>query len=585
VTLDELKQQTRWLLWRLEPGKDGKPTKVPYQPNGYKASLLNPAHLHTYAELVLHVAKFSGIGLALGEFDGVAVWGVDIDNCCDAVTGKFSPESRQVVIDLDSYAEYSPSGTGCHVWGIGKLPGKGLQKPWPGCKQIEVKGLGYYQTFTSRHLSKTPATLEDRQEQITALYDRVAEQAKPHNNAGLVLTVPTSEEERFNKLWAGDMSGQNDDHSSADFALCVILAKKYACNAFRVEAEFRKSGLYREKWEREDYRENTITRAIAAVFKDTPVIEDHDEPIEDDGPTEYLVDALSEGHEGWFPKGEVSLIGGSSGSGKTYWMITLLGKVHKGGDVWGHTAKPRDYRVLLHDRSPKAMFRTMKALGLPPEARERIIRLSSGQQTRPPAEILEPLIDRNPGVEAWFIEGLDLWIPKQNEMSVVAPILDGLQRLATRRNVSVVASMGAPKQKPKDKYFGRDALFGSSAFARKVETVVTITLTDADNGDSARRYTVFPRNGRVEDFYMGWSANGLVLVDRPSEKVDENTAAYKMERSVLAAFKPGEQVVYSPDFGPEATFYRWRKQAVRERKVVYNRGAYFVARREEPKPN
>jgi hypothetical protein len=204
-------------------------------------------------------------------------------------------------------------------------------------------------------------------------------------------------------------------------------------------------------------------------------------------------------------------------------------------------------------------------------------------QTSPP--LWEPLIDRNPGVEAWFIEGLDLWIPKQNEMSVVAPILDGLQRLATRRNVSVVASMGAPKQKPKDKYFGRDALFGSSAFARKVETVVTITLTDADNGDSARRYTVFPRNGRVEDFYMGWSANGLVLVDRPSEKVDENTAAYKIERSVLAAFKPGEQVVYSPDFGPEATFYRWRKQAVRERKVVYNRGAYFVARREEPKPN
>ncbi len=54
------------------------------------------------------------------------------------------------------------------------------------------------------------------------------------------------------------------------------------------------------------------------------------------------------------------------------------------------------------------MFRTMKALGLPPEARERIIRLSSTQQLCNPAEILEPLIDHNPGVEAWFIEGLDL---------------------------------------------------------------------------------------------------------------------------------------------------------------------------------
>jgi len=151
--------------------------------------------------------------------------------------------------------------------------------------------------------------------------------------------------------------------------------------------------------------------------------------------------------------------------------------------------------------------------------------------------------------------------------------------------VAVVASMGAPKQKPKDRYFGRDALFGSSAFARKVETVVTITLTDADNGDSVRRYTVFPRNGRVEDLYMCWSPAGLVLVDKPAEKVNENTALYRMGLNVLAAFKPGDQVVYSPGFGPEATFYRWRKQAVKDGKLVYHRGAYFVARRGEAKPN
>jgi hypothetical protein len=593
TTIAELKQQRRWTLWRLEPGKDDKTTKVPYQPSGYKADITNPAHLHTYSELEANPAKRTGIGLALGEFDGVSVWGVDFDKCCDAVTGKFSSETRQVVIDLDTYAEYSPSGTGAHVLGIGKLPiepgnkREVLIRPFPGCKQIEIKGLGFYFTFTGRHLSKTPADILDRQQQVLALYDRVSQIAKPHGNQpGLTVSIPASEEERFQKLMAGDMSAYNEDHSTADFALCILLAKKYGCNAFKIDTEFRKSGLYRDKWEREDYRDTTITRAVMAVAKETPVIfEDTEDPIEDDGVTEYLVDALSDGYEGWFPKGEVSLIGGSSGSGKTYWMITLLGRVHKGGDVWGHNAKARDYRVLLHDRSPKAMFRTMKALGLPSEARERIIRLSSSQQMRPPAEILEPLIDRNPGVEAWFIEGLDLWIPKQNEMAVVAPILDGLQRLATRRNVAVVASMGAPKQKPKDKYFGRDALFGSSAFARKVETVVTITLTDADDGDSTRRYTVFPRNGRVEDLYMGWSTNGLVVVDKPRERLDENTAAYKMERAVFTMFKPGDQVVYSPDFGPEATFYRWRKQAVKDRKVVYNRGAFFVARECESKPN
>jgi hypothetical protein len=596
MTIAELQKQKRWVLWRLEPGKDGKTTKVPYQPNGYKADITNPAHLHSYAELEPHMITYSGIGLALGTFDGVSVWGVDFDKCCDAVTGKFTPETRQVVIDLDTYGEFSPSGTGAHCLGLGTLPIEAgnkrevLIRPFPGCKQIEIKGLGFYFTFTGRHLSKTPAALMDRQEQVLALYDRVSKISRPgkEKTNGLSIAVTSTEEERFQKLMAGDVSAYNDDHSTADFALCILLAKKYGGNAFKIDAEFRKSGLYRDKWEdRADYRETTITRAVAAVLKDAPVIFDgpDDAPIEDDGPTEYLVDALSEGHEGWFPLGELSLVGGSSGSGKTYWMITLLGKVHKGGDVWGHKAKARDYRVLLHDRSPKAMFRTMKALGLPSEARDRIIRLSSAQQMRPPAEILEPLIERYPGVEAWFIEGLDLWIPKQNEMSVVAPILDGLQRLATRKNIAVVASMGAPKQKPKDKYFGRDALFGSSAFARKVETVVTITLTDADDGDSARRYTVFPRNGRVEDMYMGWSANGLVVVNKPTEKADENTAAARMERNVFSTFKPGNQVVYSPQFGPEATFYRWRKQAVRDGSLVYNRGAYFVTQEEEKKPN
>ena len=272
LTVADLKNQRRWVLWRLEPGKDDKPTKVPYQPNGYKASITNPKHLRTYAELEPHAAKFSGIGLALGEFDGVSVWGVDIDKCCDAMSGKFSPESREVVIALNSYAEYSPSGTGCHIWGIGTLPGKGLQKPYPGAKQIEVKGLGYYQTYTGRHLAETPNGLEDRQQQITALYNRVQSVGKPKADA-LTVTMTANAEEKFAALMAGDMRHYNGDHSAADFALCIFLAQKYNCNAFKIDAEFRKSGLYRDKWERDDYRENTITKAVAAVLRDAgPIV-------------------------------------------------------------------------------------------------------------------------------------------------------------------------------------------------------------------------------------------------------------------------------------------------------------------------
>ena len=83
------------------------------------------------------------------------------------------------------------------------------------------------------------------------------------------------------------------------------------------------------------------------------------------------------------------------------------------------------------------------------EAMERVIRLTSEQQKREPAEILQSCVEQCPGVEVWFIEGLDLWIPDMNKMNVVAPIVDSLQRIATRHNVAVVATVGHPSRKAK----------------------------------------------------------------------------------------------------------------------------------------
>src|SRR5207245_1031588 len=104
----------------------------------------NPATWSTYADCMAVVSEFDGVGIALGN----GVFGVDIDKCADAATGKFTQESREVVIGLDTYGEYSPSGTGCHVLGLGKLPGPGIKKPF-GAGAIEIKADGFYFTFTA----------------------------------------------------------------------------------------------------------------------------------------------------------------------------------------------------------------------------------------------------------------------------------------------------------------------------------------------------------------------------------------------------------------------------------------------------
>ena len=157
MTIEDLKQQRRWVCMKLTkvPGRD-KPTKVPYMPSGRKAENDDPATWSTYDECKAVVSQFSGLGCVLGD----GVFGVDIDECCDAVSGKFTPESREIVIALDTYAEYSYSGDGCHhlghlvTWTKSTASNKRkviVNQHVPGCKQIEIKSAGFYFVYTGRH--------------------------------------------------------------------------------------------------------------------------------------------------------------------------------------------------------------------------------------------------------------------------------------------------------------------------------------------------------------------------------------------------------------------------------------------------
>lgn len=76
------------------------------------------------------------------------------------------------------------------------------------------------------------------------------------------------------------------DHSRADFALLLRLAKLTGCNPVRMDSLFRESELYRDKWERSDYRVPSVERAIARVR------ERHDPSVVFGGP-KVLPDGVS----------------------------------------------------------------------------------------------------------------------------------------------------------------------------------------------------------------------------------------------------------------------------------------------------
>ena len=67
---------------------------------------------------------------------------------------------------------------------------------------------------------------------------------------------------RVQALYNGDTSGHGGDDSVADLSLCAHLAFWTGPDPDRIDGLFRRSGLYREKWEREDYRNRTINRAL-----------------------------------------------------------------------------------------------------------------------------------------------------------------------------------------------------------------------------------------------------------------------------------------------------------------------------------
>ena len=69
----------------------------------------------------------------------------------------------------------------------------------------------------------------------------------------------------FARLWAGDWRDAYGSQSEGDLALCAMLAFWCGNDSARVDHLFRQSGLYRDKWDRDDYRRATLERACGGL--------------------------------------------------------------------------------------------------------------------------------------------------------------------------------------------------------------------------------------------------------------------------------------------------------------------------------
>ncbi len=292
---DELKQHPQWVNWRSVLRKESsKPTKPPYQPNGQLAKIDDSSTWSTFSMVESAAPQHDGIGFVLtGDAHYV---GLDFDHCrCPAFDGIMPwansldtvlPEIAEHIRKMNSYTEVSPSGKGIRVFLKGTLPVDGKRKG-----PIEAYQSGRYVTVTGHILDGFPLTIEHRQDALDDFFQNVFGTSEksfvqktnyPQTQSNvdwkerLEKAFQSKNGEEIKNLYYGGQSTY-PSQSEADMALCSHLAFWLDGDAAAIDAAFRESRLFRNKWDikhhgnGQTYGQGTIEKAIQgcqSFFKD-----------------------------------------------------------------------------------------------------------------------------------------------------------------------------------------------------------------------------------------------------------------------------------------------------------------------------
>ena len=277
------------MLWRYEE-RDGRMTKPPLNPHtGFRGDVTDPIQWTDYeTALGAHQSgryRSNGISVVVHPDSGLV--GLDLDHCI--VDGKFSEEAQEIVDGVCSYSEISPSGEGVRIFLYGKLPDKGRRRG-----NFECYDKGRHLTVTGNHIRETPKDINRDQEVIDWFHKKfIAGEAisakteihklqhqinsEPDQSSSQVSTAETKsilekiraskQKDKFERLFKGDIA-EYSSQSEADLALCSILAFWTGRNYSLIDEVFRKSGLYRQKWNEKHYSDgstygqSTINKSI-----------------------------------------------------------------------------------------------------------------------------------------------------------------------------------------------------------------------------------------------------------------------------------------------------------------------------------
>lgn len=268
----ELKKLNQWVCWRGEQDGD-RLRKVPINAKtGGAAQSNNPDTWCDYDTAVKAAPKYSGIGFMFGN----GYFGIDIDNIDEDIEKFKSGDMNNIVSEfvhsLQTYSEYSVSGSGIHLICKGKLPEGGRRK-----KNVEMYSEGRFFVMTG-NIAAEYTEINDCTETVKPLHEkyigggRKVEAPQPvilelSDDAVIQAAMKSKQGAAFGHLMNGNWDVMFTSQSEADMSFCNMLAFWCRKDAEQMDRIFRSSGMMRDKWDRRQsgstYGRITIDKAIS----------------------------------------------------------------------------------------------------------------------------------------------------------------------------------------------------------------------------------------------------------------------------------------------------------------------------------
>lgn len=290
--------------------------------------------------------------------------------------------------------------------------------------------------------------------------------------------------------------------------------------------------------------------------------------------------------EGMLPGGQLHLLGGPSGGGKTTLAFQMLDCLTKGEPFLGRQTIPTRIAYVSGDRSTRSVQETQERCGVSfpifSLVDENLVGEDLAQKVIPR---LTAMVGHKP--ELVYVDGFTALVPGGflNSYSVVAKWLAQLQRFCARMGITIVGACHTAKTKEGESFLDpRQRIAGSVAWAGFSETVLIIEPIWDDKTKLKRILHILPRNHQNEEMILKLDSQGRLTL--PEKTAHAETITNFVMESVLQMYPPGTEILYgglrqtAMDKGIQSrTFERWVAKYVEDGKLVkVKRGVYVIPR-------